>query len=290
MIKPIDYKQTDSRWGRLKYAVDGESSTIKSAGCGITVMADILATLVSPYITPVTTASWSRMKGYKVKNSGTSYSYPVAQGKEYGVSITRMNTSNVYHQPNNGLHDKVLAELQKGNWIIACMGKGTWTSSGHYILVYGYENGYVYINDPASSKANRVKNTWNVFKNEVKYYWSVDMSGRQVVSDGDYRQKDFVRECQYCLGAGLDGVAGKQTLSKTITVSSKKNKRHFVVIPLQNKLKKLGLYTGAIDKSVGTGTTNGINAYQKTVLKYAKQDGEVTAKGKMWKSLLGMKL
>ena len=57
MIKPIDYKQTDSRWGGLKYAVDGESSTIKSAGCGITVMADILATLVSPYITPVTTAS-----------------------------------------------------------------------------------------------------------------------------------------------------------------------------------------------------------------------------------------
>ena len=170
------------------------------------------------------------------------------------------------------------------------MGKGHWTKSGHYILVYGYENGIVYIADPASNKADRLKNTWDLLKNEVKYYWSVDMSGRQVVSDGDYRQKDFVRECQYCLGAGLDGVAGNQTLSKTISVSSKKNKRHFVVIPLQNKLKKLGLYTGAIDKSVGSRTTNGINAYQKTALKYTKQDGEITAKGKMWKSLLGMKL
>lgn len=289
MIKPIDYKQGDSKWRTLKYAVDGERSTIKSAGCGVTVMADILATLVSPYITPITTASWSRMKGYKVKNSGTSYNYFVPQGREYGLTIKRINTSNIYHQSNNSLHIKALDELKNGNWLIACMGKGHWTSSGHYILVYGYENGYVYIADPASNRADRLKNTWDLLKNEVKYYWSVDMTNRQKVTDGEYRQKDFVRECQYCLGAGVDGIAGNQTLSKTITVSARKNRTHYVVVPIQNKFKKLGLYSGAVDKIFGSGCTNAVNAYQKNMLHYNKCDGEITSKGKMWKSLLGIK-
>ena len=57
MIQPVDYKQGDYKWGSLSYAVDGESSTIKSAGCGPTALADVLAAIVSPYIDPVTCAS-----------------------------------------------------------------------------------------------------------------------------------------------------------------------------------------------------------------------------------------
>ena len=75
MIKPVDYKQTDPRWGSNTYAADGETSTIKSAGCGPTALADVLAALVSPYIDPLTTASWARQHGYKVYKSGTSYSF-----------------------------------------------------------------------------------------------------------------------------------------------------------------------------------------------------------------------
>ena len=81
----------------------------------------------------------------------------------------------------------------------------------------------------------------------------------------------------------LDGVAGNQTLSKTVTLSKSINKRHKVVIPVQNKLKKLGYYKNAIDGSIGNGMTNAINLYQKEVMKYKKLDGKITAKGKMWK-------
>ena len=35
--------------------------------------------------------------------------------------------------------------------------------------------------------------------------------------------------------------------------------------------------------------TNAINLYQKEVMKYKTLDGKITAKGKMWKSLLGMR-
>jgi len=292
MIKPVDYKQNDSRWGGLPYAVDGEKSTIKSAGCGPTSLADVLAAIVSPFIDPVTLASWARQHNYKVKASGTSYSFFVPCAAAYGVKVRRLNTSNVYKKSTHSVHAQALAELQKGNWLIACMGKGNWTSSGHYVVAYGIEGGYVYINDPASTKAARACNTWELFKSQVKYYWAVEVpeniKKNGIVKDGEYLQKDFIREVQMCCGAGMDGIAGKQTLSKTLTVSAKKNRKHFVVMPLQKLFKKQGRYLGEIDKIAGNKFAVAVNSYQKQVLGYRNVDGEITAKGKMWKALLGM--
>lgn len=292
MIKPVDYKQNDSRWGGLNYAVDGERSTIKSAGCGPTSLANVLASIVSPYIDPVTLAAWARYNNYKVKNSGTSYSFFVPCAASYGVTVRRLNTSNVYGKSSDSVHDQALEELQKGNWLIACMGKGNWTSSGHYIVVYGYEYGYVYINDPASTKASRAKNTWDLFKSQVKYYWVVnvpeEIKCNGIVKDGAYRREDFVREVQFCTGATPDGKNGPETLSKTVTVSEKKNRTHFVVMPLQKMFRKKAIYFGTVDKVAGKLFTAAVNSYQKVVLRYAKQDGEITAKGRMWRSLLGM--
>ena len=294
MIKPVDYKQYDNKWGSLSYAVDGESSTIKSAGCGPTAMANVLAAIISPYIDPVTCASWARMKGYKVYKSGTSYNYPAAQAAAYGVNVRRLNTSNVYGKTNNAVHNQVMAELQKGNWIIACMGKGNWTSSGHFIVVYGLKDGKVYINDPASAKANRACNTWELFKSQVKYYWVVEVPDKikknGIVKDGDYPQKDFVREVQMCIKAGIDEKAGNQTLSKTPTVSNVTNRKHAVVLPLQKKLKKLRYYTGELDKIAGKMFKAGVQQYQKDVVRATpkNQDGIITKKASTWKKLLGI--
>lgn len=294
MIKPVDYKQYDSKWGGLSYAVDGEKSTIKSAGCGPTSLADVLAAIVSPYIDPITLAAWARYHNYKVKNSGTSYSFFEHCAAAFGVTVRRMNTANVYGQTTNAIHAKVLAELQKGNWVIACMGKGLWTSSGHYVVAYGYQNSYVYINDPASASQNRACNSWDVFKSQVKYYWVVEVpehiKRNGIATDGEYRHEDFVREVQFCTGATPDGKAGKETLSKTVTVSAKKNRKHYVVMPLQKKFKKLGYYTGKVDKIAGKLFTAAVNMYQELFLNYSKvkQDGEITARRTMWKSLLGM--
>lgn len=290
MIRPVDYKQTDTRWKTNKYAVDGESSTLGSAGCGPTALADCLASIVSPYIDPLTLAAWSRNHNYKVKNSGTSYSFFAPCAKEYGVTVRRLNTGNIYGTPDSAFHSQALAELQAGNWIIACMGKGIWTSSGHYVVVYGCQNGNVYINDPASAKAVRACNKWLTFISQVKYYWVVEVpesiKKNGIVTEGEYRQQDFIREVQMCIGAGIDGIAGSQTLAKTITVSKSKNRKHNVVLPLQKLLKSQGRYVGALDRIAGNQFKEAVNSYQKQILKYKNLDGEVTAKGKMWKKLL----
>lgn len=290
MHRPVDYKQTDPRWGSNLYAVDGESSTIKSAGCGPTSLADVLASLVSPYIDPLTLASWARQHGYKAYKSGTSYSFFVPCAAEYGVKVRRLNTVNIYGYPGSASHNKALAELQAGNWLIACMGKGNWTKSGHYVVAYGYKDGMVYINDPASTKAARACNTWALFKAQVKYYWVVEVPEqiRQsgIIQTGAYRHEDFVREVQMCLRAGIDGKAGKQTLSKTITVGRTKNSKHNVVYPLQKLLRQCGFYAGELDKSAGRLFDAAVRTYQTRIVKLKQPDGEITAKGRSWRAML----
>lgn len=294
MLKPIDYKQNDTRWGSNTYAVDGESSTIKSAGCGPTAMADVLAAIVSPYIDPVTCASWARQHGYKYYNSGTGYGYPAAQGLAYGVNVRKINSTNIYGNAKANAHTEALQALINGNWLIALMGIGLWTSSGHYIVAYGYQDGKVYINDPASIKTIRACNTWTLFCSQVKYYWIVEVPDN-IKKNGlsklnDYSQSDFIRECQMCLKAGIDGKAGAQTLGRTVTInpSKKINTKHNIVLPVQKILKIKGYYSGELDKSAGPLFRSAINCYQSQVLKYSNPDGEITARGKMWKSILIM--
>lgn len=290
MIKPVDYKQTDPRWGSNTYAADGETSTIKSAGCGPTALADVLAALVSPYIDPLTTASWARQHGYKVYKSGTSYSFFAPCAANYGVKVRRLNTTNVYGRTSAAVHAQALTELQKGNWIIACMGKGLWTKSGHYVVAYGYKDGMVYINDPASTKASRACNTFTLFASQVKYYWAVEVPEQikqtGIVKTGEYRHEDFIREVQMCLHAGIDGKAGKQTLSKTITISWAKNSKHNVVLPLQKLLKQCGYYAGELDKSAGPRFDTAVRTYQARIVELNRPDGEITAKGRTWRAML----
>lgn len=174
-VKPVSYLQTDPKWKNHNYSAKGESKTIGSAGCGVTSAAMVIATLKDKNVTPVTTAEWSMAHGYKALNQGTYYTYFVPQFNQYGIKCKQLNTSNLYGKSSSSAHTEALNALKNGNWVIACMGKGNWTNSGHFILLYKYENGYVYINDSASTKADRIKNTWDLFSKQVKYLWIVEV-------------------------------------------------------------------------------------------------------------------
>ena len=77
--------------------------------------------------------------------------------------------------------------LDRGELVIACMGPGNWTSSGHYVLVWGIQGDTIYINDPASTKAARTQGSWALFKQQVKYYWTIE---RPESVPGDDEQKE----------------------------------------------------------------------------------------------------
>lgn len=290
MVKPISYLQTDPRWKNHNYSSKGETKNIGSSGCGPTAAAMVIATLKDKSVTPIITAEWSMSHGYKALNQGTFYTYFVPQMSVYGIACKRLNTSNLYGKSSSSAHTEALNALKNGDWVIACMGKGNWTSSGHFILLYGYENGYVYINDPASTKAPRVKNTWALFASQVKYMWTISVPDRFKnigSSSAIYTQTQFIKDVQAAIGAKADGVADSETLSKTITVSRIKNNRHAVVKPIQKYLNAQGYTAGNADGIAGAKFDASIRAYQKA--KGCIADGEITARKNTWKSLLGLR-
>ena len=177
MIKPVDYKQYDPKWANHNYSAPGESKTIKTSGCGPTSAADILATLIDSKITPVDTAEWSMAHGYKYKNQGTAYAYFTPQFKEYGLTCKMLNSNDARNMSEGSklkFNATIRSLLQEpGNFVIACMGPGNWTSGGHYIVAYKMDNQFVYICDPASSSAERACNSQSLFFQQIKYAWSV---------------------------------------------------------------------------------------------------------------------
>lgn len=98
--------------------------------------------------------------------------------------------------------------------------------------------------------------------------------------------KEFIKEIQAATGAKVDGIAGTETLSKTVTVSSTINRRHAVVKPLQKRLNALGFNCGAVDGIVGAKFTAAVRKYQQA--NKCVVDGEITARKTTWKKLLGM--
>ena len=99
-----------------------------------------------------------------------------------------------------------------------------------------------------------------------------------------YTYTDFVKEVQAALGAKIDGIAGKETLSKTITVSKTKNRKHAVVKPLQKYLNSLGYDAGTPDSVAGTKFDKAVKEYQRA--NTGVVDGEITEKSATWRSLL----
>lgn len=171
--QPVSYLQTDPKWSRVSYSAKGESTTIGRAGCGPTAMAMVLATWADPSVTPKTEAAWALAHGYKYPHQGTAYPYFAAAAKRYGLYCKQITPAYIYGNANSPYHAQAKAALDNGDLVIACMGKGLWTSSGHYVLVWKIEGNMVYINDPASTRMARTHGNYLVFKQQVKLYWII---------------------------------------------------------------------------------------------------------------------
>ena len=177
-IQPVQYYQTDPRWANVSYSVKGESTTIGKSGCGPSSAAMVLATWADKNVTPKTECAWALKNGYKALKSGTYYSYFVPAFKRYGLTCTQLNGASIYGNATTSYHATAKAAVNNGDLVIACMGKGTWTSSGHYIVVWKIVGNTIYINDPASSKLIRTQGDYSTFKRQVKYYWVIKNPGK----------------------------------------------------------------------------------------------------------------
>ena len=107
------------------------------------------------------------------------------------------------------------------------------------------------------------------------------------VPNTGYSLEQFIRDVQGATGSEVDGIAGSETIGNTVTVSAHKNRTHAVVKAVQKRLAALG-YTegGEADGIAGAKFTSAVAHFQQD--NGCTVDGEVTARNKTWKKLLGM--
>lgn len=137
--------QWDERWGYAPYG----TSLVAVCGCGPTCMAMVAAGLTNdPSITPDKVAAFGTQNSYVDENNNTYWSFMREAGANWNISCYE------------GLltEEQAAAELAQGRPIICSVGPGDFTDNGHFIVLTGYDNGNVKVNDPFS-RANSEK-TW----------------------------------------------------------------------------------------------------------------------------------
>ena len=129
---------------------------------------------------------------------------------------------------------------------------------------------------------------------ESKSFWYSHAQQRRTTFGGapkqeSYTEEQFIRDVQKACGASVDGIAGPETISKTVTLSACKNRTHKAVVAVQKRLFTLG-YTqvGEADGVAGAKFTAAVKAFQKA--NGCVADGEITAKNRTWCKLLGVKM
>lgn len=142
-VQPTDFKQYDKRWADKMYSNHGDrEQTMRTSACGPTSMADIVHFVVDNTITPYTLALMALEWKDRTYNSGTSWKFFTHIQAKYGWK-KMVATKSI---------ETLKACLDAGGYVVCCMGKGYWTSGGHFICAWKYSNKYIYCNDPASGK------------------------------------------------------------------------------------------------------------------------------------------
>lgn len=142
----VYYNQTDPAWKDKLFGVDD----IGTYGCGPTAMAMIISSFTDTKILPDAMASWAASSGYSAPGNGSYHAIVPDTCEKYGLSCVSIGTPTAEELSNT---------LSNGGVIVALMGPGHFTDSGHFIIIRGQApSGDLFIADP-----NSLENTYSTW-------------------------------------------------------------------------------------------------------------------------------
>ncbi len=152
--------QWDERWGAIPYG----KSMIALSGCGPTCMsmASFILTQKKKN-TPAKVARYCMKHDYYVMNEGTSWELFDTGCKDFGLKSKRISVNK----------KKMKKALDKGGVIVASMAPGDFTSSGHFIVIDGYDGDDFYVKDPNSIERSKRLWTFDSLKDQIKGLWAM---------------------------------------------------------------------------------------------------------------------
>lgn len=155
------FLQWDKNWGYDMYGED----PIAIDGCAPTSLAMVAVGLTgNTSVTPLSVSDYAYKNGYYIDGVGSSWGLISEGAKHFGLKSQEL--------PLN--KSSILSTLESGNPIILTVGPGTFTSTGHFLVLTGLtDDGKIKINDP-NSKLNSSK-SWDadIFLNETKNLWKI---------------------------------------------------------------------------------------------------------------------
>lgn len=151
--------QWDLRWGYNSYGDD----MIGLAGCGPACM-----TMAYLYLTGDTTMNPRKMAEYAYSNgfyseAGTSWSFFTEGANDLGLSGSELPLSEA----------EMKNTLDNGGLIVCSMRPGDFTTTGHFILLRGYDEKGFYVNDPNSRKNSEKQWDYNTISPQIKALWKL---------------------------------------------------------------------------------------------------------------------
>lgn len=154
------FLQWDTRWGYISYGSDVAGIT----GCGPVCLSMAAYYLTrDPSMSPDNIIRFALREGYYVPGNGSSWTLISEGGEKLGLDVTEIPLD----------ENRILANLRVGNPIICVMGPGDFTTSGHYIVLVGIEDGKLRVNDP-NSRINSGK-LWDYsqIQDQIRDLWVI---------------------------------------------------------------------------------------------------------------------
>lgn len=150
--------QWDERWGYTEYA----GGLMGLSGCGPTCLSMVsLYLLDDPKYTPRYLAEFSENNGYSVTGNGSAWTLISEGGKQLGLDVVEIPLD----------EERIVRNLEVGNPIICVMGPGDFTTTGHYIVMTGYTDGKIQVNDPNSRLRSETLWGYEQIKDQIRNLW-----------------------------------------------------------------------------------------------------------------------
>lgn len=154
------FLQWDQRWGYEKYGSD----VIGITGCGPTCLAMVGYYLTGDEaFTPEKMAQFAEKNGYYASGYGSSWTLISEGGVKLGLDVTEIPL----------VEKRMKDNLEVGNPIICAMGAGDFTTSGHYIVLTGLEDGMFVVNDPNSVEKSNKLWSYEQLEGQIRNLWVI---------------------------------------------------------------------------------------------------------------------